>query len=198
MRKPRPYPIIKESIRINPKPRRADQVCSCRKGKPKKDRRNPDRPKALEVSMLGTLREIYFKAVSGEMRRYSVPARVLILVCQTASKRLCFVYGPKESGRDPLSFARVHIENYREFNGFDVQQALKGQIPLKHQRSLPVGVMTDIVYHSAKCIDPVSCSSPGDYRHKFKSPYPTLYLNPNKQLVVEGGGYHIERRGIVN
>lgn len=148
--------------------------------------------------MLGTLRSLKYTdaALGGKICEYRVPQGRVVLVGQTARKRLCFVYQPRLVAAARLS--PVTLKNYREFNGFGVTEVCKGMVPVRFEGSRLAGEMTDIVYHSGKCIDPESCSGPADYHHRFKKPFPVLYVNPHKQIVVEGGGYHIERRGIID
>lgn len=166
-------------------------------------RRNPAPAAEIktEVSALGRCVELTYRDFSDGKNwklRFPEPGRNEVVLAQTARKRLCFFYRPRIAKVSPASFDQVHLANYREFNGKDVDKVFNGIVPVFFCGSRRVGELREIIYWSDKVIDPESAKEPANYQHHFKAPYPVLYTNPRNQLVVDGGGYHINRRGIIN
>lgn len=148
-----------------------------------------------QLSLIGILKGLVY--VDEYHRQVSYTPKRAVLVCQTPNKKLVFAYGARSSKLPHTAISSVVLSNFQEFNGFPVRQILDSVTTRKYDGTKCLGQLTDIVYWSDKCVDPESCRSASDYRHKFEPDYPRLFLNPGELLLLEGGSYTITRRGIV-
>lgn len=148
-----------------------------------------------QISLVGILKGLVY--VDEYYRKVSYTPKRAVLVCMTPNKKLVFAYGARSSKLPHTAVSSVVLSNFQEFNGFPVRQILDSVTTRKYDGTKYLGQLTDIVYWSDKCIDGESCRMPSDYHHTFEPEYPRLLLNPGELLLLEGGSYTINRRGIV-
>jgi len=194
----KPYPVHDEKIELsrpNPAVAQTVQVSApvppVLKGAKVKARTSPK----SQLSLIGLLKGLVY--VDEFHRTVSYTPKRAVLVCSTTNKKLAFAYGARASKLQHTAVSSVVLGNFHEFNGFPVRQILDSVTTRKYDGTKYLGQLTDIVYWSDKCIDGESCRTPSDYHHKFEPDFPKLFLNSGELLLLEGGSYTINRRGIV-
>ncbi len=185
---PVPAPALEQE-----RPRKATPRKTARKA-PRATRRNPVAP-GIEAAFyrLGQLAELEYVDEGGSQRcfRFNEPP----LLCADDRSKLRVVYDAAQAAaKVPAHVKKLHDT----FNGYPVRDVFSGVFGKKVPGTRPMGALRALTYLSDKCVDPVSCSSPGAYRHEFSEPLPKVLVNPAGLLLIEGGAYEIGRAGIVH